>query len=127
MGFEAQATVPGGMGAYEAQATVPGGMGQYVAQATVPGGMGSLAQFWAAYRGLILFGGAVALGLYLWKRKGMAGNPDGTRSQAGLVLRHIDEFAADAPRAEVARVLDNVERRFPGMASRVDAARARVL
>jgi hypothetical protein len=125
--YRAQATVPGGMGQYQAQATVPGGMGQYVAQATVPGGMGNLAQVWESYKGLIVVGGLAALGLYFWKRKSMAMNPNGTRAQANLVLGNIDDFAEDHPRSEVARVLDNVERRFPGMAGRIDAARARVL
>ena len=125
--YQAQATVPGGMGQYVAQATVPGGMGQYIAQATVPGGMGNLAQVWENYKGLIVVGGLAALGLYFWKKRGFAANPSGTREQANIVLANIDEFAADHPRGEVARVLDNVERRFPGMAGRIDAARARVL
>jgi hypothetical protein len=124
--YTAQATVPGGLGQYAAQATVPGGMGQYMAQATVPGGMGTIGQIWENYKGLILLGGAVAVGLYFWKQKGMTGNP-ASKTQANLVLRHIDDFAADHPRGEVSRVLDNVERRFPGLSSRVDAARARVL
>jgi hypothetical protein len=125
--YQAQATVPGGMGQYMAQATVPGGMGQYIAQATVPGGMGNLAQVWENYKGLIVVGGLAALGFYLWKRRGLTANPNGTRRQASLVLGNIEEFAADHPRSEVARVLDNVERQFPGMTGRVDAARARVL
>jgi hypothetical protein len=125
--YRAQATVPGGMGQYVAQATVPGGMGQYIAQATVPGGMGTIGQIWENYKGLILLGGVAAVGLYFLKKKGMMGNPEGSRSQANLVLRHIDDFAAEHPRGEVSRVLDNVERRFPGLSSRVDAARARVL
>jgi hypothetical protein len=91
--------------------------------------MGSIGQAWDQYKVWIVVAGALGLGWWLFKDKGVSRNPEDAPSldDADIVLGHIDDFAAEHPRSETKKVLDNVQRFFPGLAGRVEAARMRVL
>jgi hypothetical protein len=100
----------------------------HAAQVNASRSMGTLEDIWQNYKSHILIGSAIAGAIYFMSKKDISANPaDATIEQANLVLGHIDEFAADHPSTEVARVLHNIEKKFPSMSQRVRAARARVL